>query len=146
MYIQGPIGAGREGDDRGWDDWMASLTQWTQLWVNSGSWWWTGRTGVLRFMGSQSVGHNWVTGLNWECLRPYSLRVRLGWHVSDLCFFTKSEARDVYLRLLYSCLAPGELVEMQSSIQSLLAGTWNSAFLASSQMMWILLGGGPHFE
>ena len=47
-------GAGGEGDDRGWDGWMASLTRWRWVWVNSGSWWWTGRPGVLRFMGSQS--------------------------------------------------------------------------------------------
>ena len=56
---------GGEGDDRGWDCWMASLTQWTWVWVNSGSWWWTGRPGVLRFMGLQRVGHDWVTELNW---------------------------------------------------------------------------------
>ena len=42
----------REGEDRGWDGWMASPTRWTWVWVNSGSWWWTGRPGVLRFMGS----------------------------------------------------------------------------------------------
>ena len=48
------LGAGGEGDDRGWDGWMASLTQWTWVWVNSGSWWWTGRPGMLQFMGSQS--------------------------------------------------------------------------------------------
>ena len=48
------LGAGGEGDDRGWDGWMASLTQWAWVWVNSGSWWWTGRPGLLRFMGSQS--------------------------------------------------------------------------------------------
>ena len=52
-----------EGDDRGWDGGMASPTQWT--WVDSGSWWWTGRPGVLRFMGLQSVGHDWETELNW---------------------------------------------------------------------------------
>ena len=57
--------AGGEGDDRGWDGWMASLTPWTWVWVNSGSWWWTGRPGVLRFMGSQRVGHDWATELNW---------------------------------------------------------------------------------
>ena len=56
--------AGREGDDRGWDGWMASLTQWTRIWVNSGSWWWTGRPGVLKSMGSQRVRPNWVTELN----------------------------------------------------------------------------------
>ena len=54
-----------EGDDRGWDGWMASPTQWTWVWVNSGSWWWTGRPGVLQSMGLQSVGHDWVTELNW---------------------------------------------------------------------------------
>ena len=64
------LGARGEGDDRGWDDWMASRTQWTRVWVNSGSWWWTGRPGVLRFMGSQRVGHDWVTELN---LRIYKL-------------------------------------------------------------------------
>ena len=57
--------AGGEGDDRGWDGWMAPLTQWAWVWVNSGSWWWTGRPGVLRFMGSQRVGHDWATELNW---------------------------------------------------------------------------------
>ena len=63
----GGIGAGGEGDDRGWDDWMASPTQWTWVWVDSGSWWWTGRPGVLWFMGSQRVGHYWATELNWCC-------------------------------------------------------------------------------
>ena len=56
---------GGEGDDRGWDGWMASPTQWTWVWVNSGSWWWTGRPGVLQSMGLQRVGHNWTTKLNW---------------------------------------------------------------------------------
>ena len=54
---------------RGWqriNDWMASLTQWTWVWVNSRSWWWTGRLGVLWLMGSQRVGHNWATELNWS--------------------------------------------------------------------------------
>ena len=55
--------AGGEGDDRGWDGWMASPTQWT--WVNSRSWWWTGRPGVLQSMRSQRIGHDWVTVLNW---------------------------------------------------------------------------------
>ena len=55
----------REGDDRGWDGWKASLTQWTWVWVNSGSWWWTGRPGVRQYMGSQKVGHDWATKLNW---------------------------------------------------------------------------------
>ena len=61
------LGAG-EGDDRGWDGWMASPTRWTWVWVNSGSWWWTGRPGVLWFTGSQRVRHDWVTELNWTQL------------------------------------------------------------------------------
>ena len=56
--------AGGEGDDRGWDGWMASPTRWTWVWVNSGSWWWTGRPGVLWSMGSQRVRHDWATELN----------------------------------------------------------------------------------
>ena len=59
------LGAGGEGDDRGWDGWMASLTRWIWVWVNSRSWWWTGRPGILRFMGLQRVGHDWATELNW---------------------------------------------------------------------------------
>ena len=58
-----------EGDDRGWDGWMASPTQRTWVWVDSRSWWWTGRPGVLRFMGSQRVGHDWATELNWTELK-----------------------------------------------------------------------------
>ena len=57
--------AGGEGDDKGWDGWVASLTQWTWVWVNSGSQWWTGSPGVLQFMGSQGAGLDWATELNW---------------------------------------------------------------------------------
>ena len=59
------LGAGGEGDDGGWDGWMASRIWWMWVWVNSGRWWWTGRPGVLWFMGSQRVGHDWATELNW---------------------------------------------------------------------------------
>ena len=75
-------GIGREGEreDRGWDGWMASPTRWTWLWVNSGSWWWTGRPDMLRFMGLQRVGHNWVTELNWtehsQTLTPLHLFIK----------------------------------------------------------------------
>ena len=58
---------GEEGDNRGWDGWMASPTQWTWVWVNSGSWCWTGRPAVLQFIRSQRVGHDWATVLNWSC-------------------------------------------------------------------------------
>ena len=57
--------AGGEGDDRGWDGWMASLTWWTWVWVNSRSWWWTGRPGMLQLQGSQRVRHDLATELNW---------------------------------------------------------------------------------
>ena len=66
---------GGERDHRGWDGWMASPTQWTWVWVNSGSWWWTGRPGVLQSMGLQRIGHDWVMELNWtehEAQKPMS--------------------------------------------------------------------------
>ena len=70
--------AGGEGDDRGWDDWMASLTQWAWVWVNSRSWWMTGKPGMLQSMGSQRVGHNWATELTdwlvpWSKIQPWPL-------------------------------------------------------------------------
>ena len=63
--------AGGEGDNRGWDGWMASLTRWTCVWVNSGSWWWTGRPGLLQSMGLQRVGHDWTTELNWTVFSEF---------------------------------------------------------------------------
>ena len=70
---------GGEGDDRGWDGWMASPTRCTWVWVNSGCWWWTGRPGVLRFMGSQRVGHNWATELKIDhyCQIPPKMSINL---------------------------------------------------------------------
>ena len=55
-----------EGDDRGWDGWMASPTQCTWVWASSGSWCWTGKPGILQSMGSQRVRHDWATELNWR--------------------------------------------------------------------------------
>ena len=57
--------AGEEGDNRGWDSWMASLIHWTWIWINSRGWWWTGRPGRLQPIGSQRVRHDWATELNW---------------------------------------------------------------------------------
>ena len=59
--------AGGDEDDRGWDGWMGSPTQWTWIWVNSGSWWWTGRPRVLQSMGLRRVRHDWVTELKESC-------------------------------------------------------------------------------
>ena len=56
--------------DGGWDGWMASPTRWTWVWVDSSSWWWTRKPGVLQSMGSQRVGHNWLTELNWTDWGP----------------------------------------------------------------------------
>ena len=82
------LGAGGEGDDRGWDGWMASPTRWPWVWVNSGSWWWTGRPGVLQFMGLQRVGHDWATELNWT--------------KSDLA--QNSTACTLYIHTIYVCI------------------------------------------
>ena len=68
----GKIEGRRRRDNRGWDGWMASLTRWTWVWVYSRSWWWTGRPGMLQSMGSQRVGHDWVTELNWTEMAPSS--------------------------------------------------------------------------
>ena len=61
--ILGKIEGRRRRANRGWDGWMASPTQWTKVWVTSGSWWWTGRPGVLQSMGLHRVGHDWATEL-----------------------------------------------------------------------------------
>ena len=64
-----------EGDDRGWDSWMASPTQWTWVWVNSGSWWWTGRSGLLQFMRLQS--RTWLEQLKWTELIKINIEKQL---------------------------------------------------------------------
>ena len=69
-WCWGRLKVGGEGEDRDWDSWMTSPTQWTWVWVNSRSWWWTGRPGMLQSMGSQRVRHNWVTELNWTTRFP----------------------------------------------------------------------------
>ena len=98
------LGAGGEGDDRGWDGGRVSLTRWTWVWVNSGRWWWTGRPGVLRFMGSQRVGHNWVMDLNcvvlFQNFLPCSIDIYILFlfllpHRFDYCSFViSSEVRE----------------------------------------------------
>ena len=64
---------GGEGDNRGWKGWMASPTQWTWVWVDSRSQWWTGRPGVLWFMGLQRVRHDWATELDWTQHKVWNL-------------------------------------------------------------------------
>ena len=82
---------GGEGDDRGWDGWMASLTQWTWVWVDSVSWWWTGRPGMLRFIGSQRVRHDWATELNWK---NKSIKKKLKKHIISLICTSNMEVED----------------------------------------------------
>ena len=100
------LGAGGEGDDRGWDGWMVSPTRWTWVWVNSGSWWWTERPGVLQFMGSQRVGHNWATELNWTELKGD------GYLLVDLLYDCKSVFSFDFITMLkdsyyYNAIHPG---------------------------------------
>ena len=82
----GKIEGRRRRGKGGWDGWVASPTQWTWVWVNSRSWWWTGRPGV-QFTGSQRVRHDWATELNWRVLcflicHPYS-SMESGWQNSS---------------------------------------------------------------
>ena len=75
-----------KGYERGWDGWMASLTQWTLVWVNSRSWWWIERLGVLQSMGSHRVRHDWVTELNWASSKTCDTQHVCTWHrVSQTC-------------------------------------------------------------
>ena len=71
------VKAGGEGDSRGWDGWMASLTRWTWVWARSRSWWWTGKPGMLQSLGWQRVGHDWVTEhmkIGLHCYRTATIR------------------------------------------------------------------------
>ena len=89
---------GGEGEDRGWDSWMASPTQWTWVWVNSRSWWWTGRPGVLQSMGFQRVGHDWATELNWKWLYYFAFQTaEISW------LLTESSCCSNSLVVMYGC-------------------------------------------
>ena len=79
--MMGRIVDRRKGDDGGWDGWMASPTQWTWVWVNSGRWWWTGRPGMLRFNGWQRISHNWVNDLIWSDLTCIQISQEAGHEV-----------------------------------------------------------------
>ena len=131
--------AGGEGDNRGWNGWMASLTQWTWVWVNSRGWQWTGRPGVLQSMGLQGVRHDWVTELNWTgCFYLFNLRIFLKCVWTD---FSNIERRfpiwpnTMFLELWFSFLTimtarqrPGK----EKSMSTINRGSWdsNGSFLA----------------
>ena len=91
----GKIEGRRRVDNRGWDGWMASLTQWTWVWASFESWWWTWTPGMLQSKGSQRVRHDWVTELNWKSLRiSYHCNMRSRskilskWGPSEKCLLT----------------------------------------------------------
>ena len=116
-------------DNRGWDSRMASPTQWTWVWVNSGSWWWTGRPGLLQSMGLQRVRHDWVTELNWteglaqkpssqitlrSCFgeagysaRFYILSEQRTLNKSGLHYFNVSKKRPAHTQWVSMALVPG---------------------------------------
>ena len=101
------LGAGGEGDDRGWDGWMASRTRWTCVWVNSGSWWWTGRPGMLWFMGSQRVEHDWATELNWTELTV--ILISVAFYKPFVCSM-RTELTSILLMILISDISTQYLV------------------------------------
>ena len=114
--------AGGEGDGRGWDGWMASLTRWTWVWVDSGGWWWTGRPGVLWSMGSQRIGHDWATELNWTDSQQGFPRCQCRRHrdVGSIPGSGRSPREENGNSLQYSCLEkpwteePGRLQSIRS--------------------------------
>ena len=100
ILMLGKIEGRRRRNNRGWDGWVASLTQWTWVWVNSGSWWRTGRPGVLQSMGSQRVGHDWVTEqqqqLFWKLPIIFHYSIPRGqWHqeIYQFEFFSSRHSR-----------------------------------------------------
>ena len=115
--------AGGEGDNRGWDGWMASSTRWTWVWVDSGSWWWTGRPGVLRFLGLQRVGHDWATELNF--IRAYktlwNLRPIIPRTVTTTCFFSLvilGNMQDISWKDAKALTQPSSILSLSLSIIS----------------------------
>ena len=88
-WCQERLKSGGEGNYRGWDGWMASPTQWTWIWVDSGSWWWTRRPGVLQSMGLQRVRHDWATELNWTVMHSIFSSYAKPW-ASLGCYWSKS--------------------------------------------------------
>ena len=153
----------REGEDRGWDGWMASLTRWTWVWVDSGSWWWTGRPGVLQFMGCQRVRHDWATELNWIELKMYRIVIWvtyihtyiMKWWSQYVCIYIYFQILNLYrvqkllqnidygffcctvgpcsIQLLSCCLL--EIQEIQSS-----PGFWQKVSEVVCSQPWKTLG------
>ena len=106
------LGAAGEGEDRGWDGRMASLTRWTWVSVNSGSWWWTGRPGVLRFTGSQRVRHDWATDLIWSEVQSIDIPERINHFNLWPILFLVICIVDMKLYKLFVCFGDESLVDI----------------------------------
>ena len=110
MLMLGSWKAGGEGDDRGWDGWMASSTWWTWVWASSGSWQWTGKPGVLQSTGSQRVGRNWATELNSKLLRHkyifscVSLTIQFNILLNISIRLTPGQIHKICMRLKYQVI------------------------------------------
>ena len=112
ILVLGKIKGKRRRGDKGWDSWTALPTRWTWVWVNSGSWWWTGRPGVLQSMGSQRVRHDWATDLNWKD-NSRSLKSELSLPRFQLFAYVSYIDRIwkfyEHIHLLFSALCPSNL-------------------------------------
>ena len=133
--------AGVERDNRGWNGWMASLTQWIWVWASSKSWWWAGKPGMLQSMGSRRVGHDWEIELNW--ILDY---------MQDNILLSCGESRFCYIPLksvIFACLCvcfnkPSAWLE--SNFKLFLLGTthtsvlfifgWSVSYVHMDQWMW----------
>ena len=117
------LGAGGEGDDRGWDGWMASPTHWTWVWVNSGSWWWTRRPGELQSMGV-TKSQDMTEGLNWTELAPSCLRhlMKSLWLVCIHCvlrMYVLELEKTLWLICSISVSSPGYVLGLRDQLASL---------------------------
>ena len=129
--------AGGEGDDRGWDGWMASLPQWTWVWVDSGSWWWTGRPGMLQFMGSQRVGHDWVTELNWTFICTRKLKNSYDFLYNYNCFINLEPSLQYLQGALYCKVVIQAAMDKLLWMKLLGTFTYSSLCGHSSSFIWI---------
>ena len=118
---------------------MASLTQWTWVWVNSGSWWWTGRPGVLRFMGLQRVGHDWATELNW--LNSPTMGVKIPWAGLSLYPYGNCIIRDAWVEdnekglSVRGCREPRNVLTTTKILHSRLVSVF--CYLGTPEEPWV---------
>ena len=115
-----------EGDDKGWDGWMASPTQWAWIWESSGRWWRIGKPGVLQSMGLQRVGHNWVTAQQQQLESLISIH-------THLCFFCNNQ-RSSYLAFSHLKLFCRTCRELTCSLSHLHLNSTFSMFLSWSHL------------